>query len=203
MRIVFTLLVLGTVVTGVPAEAQTLNVRPAPLGDLRPGKEARHGEVVLGQTTLAGALRMFAEHLRSDSVKVARGHVGNPSPWGPGSVWVSADQEVRPRHYLDLGPERYGLFFDENERLIGASTGRRLPGGLTWKVLSTRYPSLRKSRRWYSGDQPILDTWSVGLSSCVTLVASVLTEGQKVQSLSYYYTCPTTKTGASRTTSSR
>jgi hypothetical protein len=180
-----------------------LNVRSAPLADPRPGKQARHGEVVLGQTTLAGALRMFAEHLRSDSVKATRGHVGNPSPWGPGSVWVSSDQEVRPRHYLDLGPERYGLFFDQNERLIAASTGRRLPGGLTWKVLSKHYPSLRKSRRWYSGDQPMMDTWSVALDSCVTLVASVLIEGQKIQNLGYYYTCPTTVPGARTTTSSR
>ena len=203
MRFVFTLLVVAMAMKAGPAEGQILNVRPAPFSDLRSGKQAHHGEVVLGQTTLAGAQRMFAEHLRSDSVKVARSHIGNPSPWGPGSVWVSADQEVRPRHYLDLGPERYGLFFDENERLIAASTGRRLPGGLTWKVLSKRYPSLQKSRRWYSGDQPMMDTWSVPVSNCVTLVASVLIEGQKVQSLSYYYTCPTTKTGASRTTSSR
>ena len=184
------------------AEAQALNVRPAPLADLRPGRQARHGEVVLGQTSLDGALRMFAEHLRSDSVKVPRGHVGNPSPWGPGSVWVSADQEVRPRHHLDLGPERYALYFDENERLIGASTSR-LPGGLTWKVLSKHYPSFRKGRRWYSGDQPKSDTWSVALSSCVTLVADVLIAGERVGTLGYYYTCPTTRTGASRTTSSR
>ncbi len=203
MRMHFTLLVLGTVVMAPPIQAQILSVRPAPLADLRPGKQARHGEVVLGQTTLAGALRMFAEHLRSDSVKVARAHVGNPSPWGPGSVWVSADQEVHPRHYLDLGPERYGLFFDENERLIAASTGQRLPGGLTWKVLSKHYPSLRKGRRWYSGDQPMWDTWSVALSSCVTLAANVLIAGQRVQSLNYYYTCPTTSTRARKTTSSR
>jgi hypothetical protein len=200
MRVAFTLLVAGTALLAGAAEAQTLSVQPAPFADLRPGRQARHGEVVLGQTTMAGALRMFAEHLRSDSVRVARAHVGNPSPWGPGSVWVSADQEVRPRHHLDLGPERYGLYFDENERLIGASTSR-LPGGLTWKVLSTRYPSLQKGRRWYSGDRPISDTWSVALSSCVTLVADVLVAGQRVQTLSYYYTCSTT--AANKTTSAR
>ena len=200
MRIVFTLLAVGTALLAGPAAAQTLNVRPAPFADFRLGRQARHGEVVLGQTTLAGALRIFAELLRSDSVQVARAHVGNPSPWGPGSVYVSADREVRPRHHLDLGPERYGLYFDENERLIAASTSR-LPGGLTWKVLSKHYPTLRKGRRWYSGDQPRWDTWSVALSNCVRL--SVLIEGQRVQNLGYYYTCPTTSTGASKTTSSR
>ena len=200
MRIVFTLLILGTAALAAPAEAQILNVRPAPLADLRAGRQARHGEVVLGQTTLAGVLRMFSEHLRLDSVKLPRGHVSNPSEWGPGSVWVSADHEARPRHHLDLGPERYQLYFDENERLIGASTGR-LPGGLTWKVLSSHYPSFRKGRRWYSGDQPMIDSWSTPLGDCVTLVATVLVKGQRVQNLSYYYTCPTTRTGASKTSS--
>jgi hypothetical protein len=202
MRIAFALLIAGSVVMTSVAEAQTLNARPAPFADLRAGRQARHGEVVLGQTTMAGALRMFAEHLWSDSVKVPRGHGGNPSSLPVEAVWLAGDHEVHPRHYLDLGPERYGLYFDENERLIAASTSR-LPGGLSWKVLSSHYPALRKGRRWYSGDQPKSDTWSVTLGSCVTLVADVLVGGERVQSLSYYYTCPTTSTGVSRTTSSR
>ena len=203
MRVVFTLLVLGTAAVAAPAEAQILNVRPAPFADLRPGRQARHGEVVLGQTTLAGALRMFAEHLRSDSVKVPRGHGRNPSSWPAGTVWPAGEHEIRPRHHLDLGPDRYQLYFDENERLITASTGPRLPGGLTWQVLSKHHPSLRKGRRWYSGDQPLSDTWSVVLSSCVTLAANVLIAGQRVQSLSYHYTCPTRSMGTGKTTSSR
>jgi hypothetical protein len=202
MRSAFALLVVTTAFITGRAEAQILNVRPAPLADLRPGRQARHGEVVLGQTTLAGALRMFAEHLRSDSVKVSRGHGSNPTAWPAGTVWLAGDYEVQPRHSLDLGPERYGLYFDENERLIGAGTGW-LPGGLTWKVLSSHYPTFRKGRRWYSGDQPIRDTWSAPLSSCVTLVATVLVKGQRVENLSYYYTCPTTRPGVNKTTSSR
>jgi hypothetical protein len=42
----------------------------------------------------------------------------------------------------------------------------------------------------------------VTLGSCVILAANVLA-GERVQSLSYHYTCPTTKTGASKATSSR
>src|SRR5215210_9106651 len=102
MRTAFTFLVLGTALLAGAAEAQTLNVRPAPLADLRSGRQARHGEVVLGQTTLAGALRMFAEHLWSDSVKVPRGHGGNPAPWPAGAVYLAGDHEIRPRHHLDL-----------------------------------------------------------------------------------------------------
>jgi hypothetical protein len=151
---------------------------------------------------MTGTLRMFAEELSSDSLKVARAHPGNPAPVPTGTVWAAAGQEVRPRHQLDLGPERYTLYFDENERLIAAGTGR-LPGGLTLKVLNKHYPALQKGRRWYSGDQPMSDTWSVALSSCVTLQASVLIKGERVNTLSYLYTCPTKRTGASRTTSSR
>ena len=202
MRSAFIVLLMGMALMADAAEAQTLNARPAPLADLRPGKQARHGEVVLGQTTLAGALRMFTEHLRSDSVKVPRAHVGNPATWSDGTVWLVGEHEVRPRHHLDLGPERYALYFDENERLIAASTSR-LPGGLTWKVLSKHYPTFQKGRRWYSGDQPLYDMWSVALGSCVTLAANVLIEGQRVQSLSYNYTCPTTSTGTTKATSSR
>ena len=201
MRIAFALLLVGSVVVATRGETQTLNVRPAPIADLRPGRQARHGEVVLGQTTLAGAQRMFAEHLWSDSVKVPRGHAGNPAQWPAGAVWLAGDHEVRIRHHLDLGPELYGLYFDENERLIGASTSR-LPGGLTWKVLSSHYTSFRKGRRWNGGDQPRFDSWSTQLSDCVTLVANVLVAGLRVESLSYYYTCPTSPAG-SKTTSSR
>ncbi len=62
---------------------------------------------------MAGTLRMFAEELSSDSVKVARAHAGNPAPMPAGTVWGAADHEVRPRYHLDLGPERYALYFDE------------------------------------------------------------------------------------------
>ena len=123
---------------------------------------------------------------------------GRPERFGSSAITKSG-----PRHHLDLGPERYQLYFDENERLITASTGPRLPGGLTLQVLSKHHPSLRKGRRWYSGDQPLSDTWSVALSNCVTLSANVLIAGQRVQSLSYHYTCPTPGTGTAKTTSSR
>jgi hypothetical protein len=115
-------------------------------------------------------------------------------------VWGAADHQVRPRHYLDLGPERYGLYFDENERLVVATTAR-LPGGLTWKVLAAHYPGLRKGRRWYRADQAWSDEWSVAVSTCVNLVTNVLVAGDRVETLSYHYTCPTTKTGASKTSS--
>jgi hypothetical protein len=58
-------------------------------------------------------------------------------------------------------------------------------------MLSAHYPSLQKGRRWYSGDQPRMDQWSVAVSDCVTLSASVLVADGRVEQLSYLYTCPT------------
>ncbi len=70
-------------------------------------------------------------------------------------------------------------------------------------MLSTHYPSLKKGRRWSRADKPWSDEWTVTVDSCVTLVANVLVTGQRIETLSYHYTCPTTRTGASKTTSSR
>jgi len=75
---------------------------------------------------------MFAEQLGSDSVVVPRAHLGNPSSIPADVVWQMASREVRPRHKLDLGPDHYTLYFDKNSRL-----------------------------RWYGGDRPRHDEWSV------------------------------------------
>jgi hypothetical protein len=190
MRWTFALFVLATPLAGTTVEAQTLSVRPAPFTDLRPGSQPRYGEVVLGRTTMTAALRMFADDLSSDSVRVPRGHPSNPSPYPAGIGWHVGSHHVRPQQQLDLGPERYTLYFDENERLIAAITAR-VPGGLTREMLNAHYPSLQRGRRWYSGDQPRMDQWSVAVSDCVTLTAHVLVADERVESLSYLYTCPT------------
>jgi len=145
---------------------------------------------VLGRTTVASALRMFSELLSSDRVVVPRGHPGNPSSLPAGTVWKAANREVRPRHALELGPDRYTLYFDENSRLIVAITPR-MPGELTRALFSARYPTLAKGRRRYSGDQPRSDEWSVSLSDCVTLNIEVSIPAERVEQLSYMYTCPT------------
>jgi len=188
MRCALTL-ALAASLAGTAIQAQTLAVRPSALTDLGAGSRARHGEVVLGQTTMAGALRMFAEQLASDSVVVPRAHLGNPSSIPADVVWQMASREVRPRHKLDLGPDHYTLYFDKNSRLIVAST-QRMAGNLTRPQLSAHYSALRKGRRWYGGDRPRHDEWSVALSDCVTLIADVLIAGERVQQLSYLYTCP-------------
>lgn len=175
-------------------EAQTLDVRTDVVTELRPGDHARHGEVVLGKTTLAGARRMFAELLHADTVKVSRGHLGNPSPLPLGTVWEVEGYQVRPTQKLDLGPSRYTLYFDKNERLIAAIT-RPTAGELTRDQVAAHHPSLRQGRRWYSGDQPHSDEWTATLDTCVAFVAMALIPSARVEQLSYIYTCPTQMPG--------
>jgi hypothetical protein len=190
MRSLLALLFLATSAAVAALHAQTLDVRAASFADPQPGNRARHGEVVLGQTTLTGSLRMFADLLGSDSIKVARGHQGNPALQPLGTVWQVGAHQVRPHRRLDLGPDWYVLYFDENERLIAAIT-RQTPAGLTREKLAARHPSLQRGRRWYGGDQPRGDEWTVALGNCVTLSASVLVGDERVEQLSYVYTCPT------------
>jgi hypothetical protein len=191
MRAVVAVLIATSSVTGTVLHAQVLDVRSTTLTELRAGNQARHGEVVLGQTTLSGTRRMFAELLSSDTIKVARGHQGNPSPTPPWTVWQVASHRVLPSYRLDLGPDRYALYYDKNERLI-AAIAQNPAGGLTKAALAARYPSLRKGRSWYSGNQPH-EQWTTALNTCVTLAASVLPPDERVEQLSYVYTCPTSE----------
>jgi hypothetical protein len=142
---------------------------------------------------------MFAELLSSDSVKVPLGHPGNPGPIPAWTVWKVASHRVCPRQRLDLGPDRYTLYFDEHDRLI-AALAWQVPGGMTREQLVARYPSAQRGRRWYSGDRPRSEQWTVALGSCVTLAASVLVPDGRVERLSYIYTCPTTSSARSGTT---
>ncbi|HEY7482302.1 MAG TPA: hypothetical protein VH680_17440 [Gemmatimonadales bacterium] len=192
MRWVAALVLTANSIAQGVVHAQALDVRPTPFTEPRTGNQARHGEVVLGQTTLSGTRRMFAELLSSDSIKVARGHQGNPSPIPAGTVWQVASHRVQPSYKLDLGPDRYTLYYDKNERLI-AAIAQDLPGALTKADLLVRYPTLRKGRRWYSGNQARSEQWTTAVETCVTLVASLLLPQERLEQLSYIYTCPTQK----------
>ena len=156
----------------------------------RPGTQAKHGEVVLGRTTMKAAMRMFAEELSRDTIRVARGHSGNPSAVSAETVWQVGVHQVRPRRMLDLGPEHYSLWFDENDRLIAAITPQ-VPPGLSRMTLINHYKGIRRFRSWASGNQPTFDVWTVPVDSCVALSAHVSLASERVEQLSYIYTCAT------------
>jgi len=175
-------------------QAQVLDVRSTvQLPVLRPGDQARNGEVVLGQTTVTAALRMFAVELRSEMVSLPLAHPANPDTIPSGTVWQVGPHQLRPYRRLELGADRYVLNFDRNDRLISAWPVR-VPNGITQPTLAEHYPEIRKGQLWHSGDQPIQE-WNADIEACVVLSAMVREATGVVQQLSYNYTCETKPAG--------
>jgi hypothetical protein len=186
------LALLTSVLVSVQLEAQTLSVRPSPFSDLRPGRKAKQGEVVLGETTLKGALRIFAVELKSEMVSVPRAHAANPDTVPTGTVWQVGSHEVRPYHRLDLGDDRYVLNFDRNQRLVSAVTAHA-PDGITQPMLSEHYPGIQKGKLWRSGER--IQEWIANVDACVVLSALVKESTGLVEQMSYNYTCETKPAG--------
>jgi hypothetical protein len=192
MRAFVTLALLTVGITPAHLLGQTLSVRPAPFSDLRPGRQARQGEVVLGETTLKGALRMFAVELNSEMVSLPRGHSANPDTVPSATVWRIGPHELHPHHRLDLGSDRYVLNFDSNDRLISALTFQ-VPDKITQPMLAEHYPGLQKGNFWRSGDP--LQEWIAPVDRCVIMSALVREATGLVEQMSYSYTCRTAPSG--------
>jgi hypothetical protein len=180
-----------------PGVAQTLSARPAVFADPVLSTDPTHGELQLGRTTLAAALRIFAVEL-ADSVHLPLGHTKNPD-----TLWTASggsDSSSWPRRYyrLDLGAGRYILYFDKHERLVMVGAERsRLPRQLRREDLVARYQTLRVRRHWNVQDELIAP-----LAPCISVTATVW-EGDDglrdtrhlkpgtVVDFGYRYTCQT------------
>lgn len=175
-----------------PCVAQTLSSRPATFVDPVLSTDPSYGELVLGRTTLTSALRIFAVELE-DSVLVPLGHPSNPDTVSEGTS-LSGVPRLQLRHRLDLGPNRYTLYFDKNERLVAAVTYRsRLPRPLRRDELVARYPTLTVAHIGRTAEGAwIRDELVAPLGPCVSLTADVWRQDRgMVGSLGYVYTCPT------------
>ena len=116
-RNLITVLTLATAsMASSPCVAQTLSARPAVFGDPVLSTDPTRGELELGRTTLAAALRMFAVEL-ADSVRLPIGK-SNPDTLWTASGGSDSTSWPRPYHRLDLGAGRYILYFDKHERLV-------------------------------------------------------------------------------------
>ena len=193
-QIISALAVIISLATLTPAHGQTISARPALFKDPIWGVDPKQGEVVLGRTTLKAALRIFAVELEEDSVRVPLGHKGNPLTLD-GTEWRIGGVTFRPRYRLDLGPSRYTLYFDKNERLVAVESPR-LARWLTRKELASKYPSLRVYHRSVtSKGDPLFDGLQAPLGECVSLTAEAwVNRGDVVESIGYVYTCQTTPT---------
>ena len=164
--------------------AQTLAAKPAIFADPVPGSVPSKGELVLGQTTLTAALRIFAVQL-GELVTTPR-RSANPDTVPAGTEWQVGNHVVRPRRSLDLGPELYRLYFDRNERLIVALTFQP-PRRVTREDLVAHYPSLKFEGRRLGPS----DAFVAPLSSCVSFAGRLRLDTKQVDQLSYVYTCAT------------
>jgi hypothetical protein len=174
-----------------PGGAQTLAAKPAIFADPVPGSDPSKGELVLGRTTLPGALRIFAVQL-GEAPKGSPPHA-NPDTLPAGTEWQVGDHVVRPRHVLDLGPELYRLFFDRNQRLVAAVTFQP-PRRVTREELKAHYPSLAfEGRRLGSAD-----AFVAPLGKCVSFAGRLRLDTRQVDQLSYVYTCATKPASSSR-----
>jgi hypothetical protein len=179
-----------------PGLAQTLSSRPAFFADPALTIDPAHGELVLGRTTLRGAMRIFAVELQ-DSVRLPLAHPANPDTL-PSAMALGGPAAAPAIHYrLDLGAGRYTLYFDKNQRLVGADAGRqRLPRVIRRQDLVARYASLRPVRR--PGSVPYLEA---PLSPCISMLALAgddqdgastgHLEAGAIVKFGYRYTCPT------------
>jgi hypothetical protein len=173
-RTIRTLTLLLPLLPAGPCLAQTLSARPAIFRDPLLANDPSYGELVLGQTTLAAALRVFAVELQ-DSVLLPLRHRSNPDTLPTGSNIGGPTTTPKARYRLDVGSGHYTLYFDKNERLIAAqATKDRLPRLLRREDLVARYATLQprpvgasseSSRGWEEVEAP--------LAPCVSVVAQV------------------------------
>jgi hypothetical protein len=168
----------------LPGAAQTLAAKPAIFADPVPGSDPSKGELVLGRTTLPGALRIFAVQL-GELAKKPRSSA-NPDTLPADTEWQVGDQVIRPRHVLDLGPDRYRLFFDKNQRLIAAVTFQP-PRKVTREELKAHYPTLTFEGRRLGP----ADAFTARLGKCVSFAGRLRLDTRQVDQLSYVYTCAT------------
>jgi hypothetical protein len=157
------------------------------------GTDPSYGELVLGQTTLISALRIFAVELQ-DSVRVPLGHDSNPDTVRTGAE-LPGDRTLRARYRLEIGAGRYTLYFDRHERLVAAITNRsQLPRAIRREELVARYPTLRVANVGRTAEGAwVMDDLVAPLAPCISLVADVWRRDKgMVGSIGYVYTCATT-----------
>ena len=199
MRPLQPVLLLSLVLSATPpCTAQSLSSRPTIFSDPALTMDPSIGELVLGQTTLTSALRMYAVELQ-DSVQLPLAHGSNPEMLS-NDTELPGNPTLKAHYRLDIGAGRYTLYFDRHERLIAAITDRsRLPRPIRREELIARYPTLRVEHVGRTAEGAwVKDQLVAPLTPCVSLIADVWRRDKGlVDSFGYIHTCAT-KPGLTR-----
>ena len=175
-----------------PCTAQSLSSRPAVFRDPALTTDPSYGELVLGQTPLTSALRMFAVELQ-DSVWVPLAHGSNPDTLPTNAQWPGFPG-FSAHYHLEIGAGRYTLLFDRHKRLVATLANRsRLPRPIRREELVARYPTLKVQQVGRTAEGLwVRDFLIAPLTPCVSLVAEVGREDKGlVDTFGYIHTCAT------------
>lgn len=139
------------------------------------------GDLILGQTTLEEAIRMFPS--------APPGYEGNPrSPRGFPQAKIG---QVSPKPRLVYNPwmTLYLLYFDANHRLvIVVDGGKSRSRGLSRQEMMKQYPDLKETQR--DSNSPEYEM-QVEIQPCLTLMLLISASNNIVGDIAYVYTCPT------------
>jgi len=135
------------------------------------------GEVVLGETTLRDAIRLFPPTY------------GEGAPRRPRGFPMARAGKVQPKPARVFNPSAtmYALFFDRNDRLvIFEELGDELEQQPVADVLS-KYPALHETQR-LKGERELQGE----IAPCVVLMLLV-DDDDRVKNVAYAYSCPTNR----------
>lgn len=169
-----------------PAQAQYLGAKAVIYHDPLPERANTETPLLLGKTFLQSARRMFP-----DAPKVIEGsplysiNEGNPQPIDRGDeIWTLDGFTITAKFIFMLGPGRWTLYFDGNQRLIAAVAPKEAMTGVTRSEFAQKYPSLKEAKGQNHTDL------QGRISECVYLQA-LFGMDEKLHSYSYSYVCPT------------
>lgn len=171
------LLIIGMVSSGPLVEALAQDQSFAYPAVLTDGRAV--GNLILGQTTLEQAVRMFPAG--------PRGYEGNPRP--PRGFPEAKIGQVSPKPNLVYNPWMtiYRLYFDVNLRLvIILDGGKSRLRGQSQQELQRQYPQIIETYR-----DPLEYEMQVEVQPCVTLMVLISARGNTVGDIAYVFTCAT------------
>lgn len=187
--LLLTPLMLSLAGTALPAQQRPLaTIQEVPR--VVAGPDLGQG-LVLGRTLLLSARRMFPDAPRLvDGRSFYSLNDGNPQPIDRSPVvWDVAGGKLEPKYLFQLGPDAWTLYFDTNQRLIGAVKSQ-MPAMTSSADFAKAYPSHRQS---FEGRDYV--SYEAMVQPCQVATASFSKADNHLLSFAWNFTCATSPAG--------